>query len=157
MEHTTVSGDGEPYALLRSLAGPRAAVRRRVPVAWRRCVAVFVGGVVGTGLRAAVSGVLPVEVTAFPWAVWGVNVSGSLVLAYLATRFLAAGVRSTLTMPLLCIGLLGSYTTFSTFAVEIVQLGEAGRAEVAAAYAASSVIVGLAAAGLGIRLAEARR
>lgn len=151
-----MSGDEESYALLRVLARPRAAVRRGVPVAWRRRLAVFAGGAAGTGLRAAVSGVLPVEVAAFPWLVWAVNISGSLLLAYLATRFLAAGARSTLTMPLLCTGLLGSYTTFSTFAVEAVQLAEADQAAVAVAYATSSVVVGLAAAWLGIRLAEAR-
>lgn len=149
--------DDQPYALLRPLAGSCAAVRRRVPLVWRRCLAVFIGGVVGTGLRAVASGVLPAETAAFPWAVWALNVSGSLALAYLATRFLAAGSRSTVTMPLLCVGLLGSYTTFSTFAVGIIQLVEAGRAGIAVTYAASSVVMGLAAAWLGIRLAEAHR
>lgn len=148
--------DNEPGALMRPPAERGAALRRRVPVVWRRCLAVFAGGAAGTGLRGAVSGVLPAEVSAFPWAVWAVNVSGSLVLAYLATRFLAAASRPTLTMPLLCVGLLGSYTTFSTFAVGTVQLAAAGRAGVAVSYAASSVVAGLAAAWLGIRLAEAR-
>lgn len=151
-----MTGEPEPYAMLRALAGPRAAVRRRVTVVWRRRLAVFVGGALGTGLRATVSEVLPHDVVAFPWAVWAVNVTGSLLLAYLVARFVAAGVRSTLAMPLLCVGLLGSYTTFSTFAVDVVQLVEAGRVSMAAAYAVSSVAAGLAAAWLGIRLAEAR-
>lgn len=151
-----MSESGEPYVLLRMLARPRAAVRRRVPLAWRRRLAVFAGGAIGTGLRAAITGVVPVEAGAFPWPVWAVNVSGSLVLGYLATRFLAAGVRSTLTMPLVGIGLLGSYTTFSTFAVDVVQLTEASQATTAAAYAVASLIAGLAAARLGIRLAHVR-
>lgn len=148
--------DDESPARPGPLAGMLAA-GRRMPVAWRRCLAVFAGGTVGAGLRGAVSGVQPVEVTTFPWSVWAVNVSGSLVLAYLVTRWLAAGPRSTLTMPLLGVGLLGSYTTFSTFAVGVVQLVEAGRAGVALAYAASSLGAGLAAAWLAVRLAEARR
>lgn len=151
-----MSEGGEPYVLLRMLARPRAAVRRRVPVVWRRRLAVFVGGAAGTGLRATITGVVPVEAGAFPWSVWAVNVSGSLVLGYLATRFLAAGVRSTLTMPLVGIGLLGSYTTFSTFAVDVVKLAEASQATTAAAYAVASLVAGLAAAWLGIRLAQAR-
>lgn len=142
--------------LLRALARPRSAVRRHVTVVWRRRLAVFVGGAAGTGLRAAATGVVPAETVAFPWSVLAINVTGSLLLAYLATRFLASGVRSTLTMPLLGIGLLGSYTTFSTFAVDVVQLAEAGQPSLAAGYGAISLIAGLAAAWLGIRLAQAR-
>lgn len=151
-----MTADGEPSPVLRALARPRAVARRWLGLAARRRLAVFVGGVLGTALRTAVTDVVPGEVTTFPWPVWAVNVSGSLVLGYLATRFLVAGNRSPLTMPLLCIGLLGSYTTFSTFAVEVVQLADAGRSAVAATYAASSVAVGLAAAWLGIRLGQAR-
>lgn len=151
-----MSEAGEPYVILRMLAHPRAAVRRRVPLAWRRRLAVFAGGAIGTGLRAAITGVVPVEAGAFPWPLWAVNVSGSLVLGYLATRFVAARIRSTLTMPLVGIGLLGSYTTFSTFAVDVVQLAETGQATTAAAYAVASLVAGLTAAWLGIRLAQAR-
>lgn len=151
-----MSEAGEPYVLLRALARPRAAMRQRVALVWRRRLAVFVGGAMGTGLRAAVTGVVPAGVASFPWAVLTVNVSGALVLGYLATRFLAVGAGSTLTMPLLGVGLLGSYTTFSTFAVDVVQLAEAGPGVVAAAYAAASLLGGLAAAWLGIRLAQAR-
>lgn len=151
-----MSDVGEPYVLLRALARPRAAMRQRVSLVWRRRLAVFVGGAVGTGLRAAVTGVVPTGAAAFPWAVLAVNLSGSLLLGYLATRFLAAEARSTLTMPLLGIGLLGSYTTFSTFAVDVVQLAEAGQPSLAAGYGAISLIAGLAAAWLGIRLARAR-
>lgn len=150
-------GEQEPYAMLRVLARPRAAVRRRVPAAGRRALAVFAGGALGTGLRALVSGVLPGEVLTFPWAVWAVNVSGSLLLGYLATRFLVTASRSTLTAPLLCTGLVGSYTTFSTFAVEVVGLVEGGRGSLAVLYGLSSVVAGVAAAVVGIRLAEARR
>lgn len=146
----------DPYLLRYVLARPRAAARQHVPVVWRRRLAVFLGGGMGTGLRAAVTGVVPATSVTFPWTVLAVNVSGSLLLAYLTTRWLATRARSTLATPLLGVGLLGSYTTFSTFAVDLVDLVEAGRATEAAVYAAMSLIGGLAAAWLGIRLAQAR-
>lgn len=146
----------EPNLLRRVLVRPGAAVRQRVPVVWRRRLAVFVGGVMGTGLRATVTGVVPAGAVTFPWTVLAVNVSGSLLLAYLTTRWWATRARSSLTMPLLGVGLLGSYTTFSTFAVDLVELMGAGQATGAAAYAAMSLIGGLAAAWVGIRLAQAR-
>lgn len=134
----------------------RRAVRRRVSLPWRRRLAVAVGGAVGTGLRAAATGVMPSDVTVVPWSVLVVNVVGSLLLGYALTRFQAAAARSTLTVPLLCTGVLGSYTTFSTFAVEVAQLVEVGMVAQAAGYAAGSVVLGVIAAVVGIRAAEAR-
>lgn len=68
----------------------------------------------------------------------------------------AAAGPGTVTVPLVCTGALGSYTTFSTFAVEVAQLAEAGMVGHAAGYAAASVGLGLVAAAVGIRAAEAR-
>lgn len=145
----------EPYLLLRALAGPRAAVRRRVPVAWRRRLGVAAGGLVGTGLRAAIVTALPVR-EGWPWGTFVVNVTGALLLGYLLTRFLVAAPRTTLTIPLLCIGLLGSYTTFSTFALEVARLVRVGQPAIGAAYGLVSVAVGFAVAQVGIKLAEQR-
>ena len=66
-----------------------------------------------------------------------------------------AARATTVTIPLFCTGLLGSYTTFSTFVVEIVRLGD-GRPLVAILYAISSVALGLVSAYAGSRLAERR-
>lgn len=147
---------GEPYLLLRTLARPRAAVRRRVPVAWRRRLGVATGGLLGTGLRAAVVSALPVGADGWPWGTLAANVSGALLLGYLLTRFLVAAPRTTLTIPLLCVGVLGSYTTFSTFAFEVAGLVHAGRPAMGAAYGLVSVGVGFTAAQFGTRLAERR-
>lgn len=155
------SGDsrfvGEAYLLLRALARPRAAVRRRVPAAWRRRLAVAAGGLVGTGLRAAVVAALPMGAAGWPWGTFAANVTGTLLLGYLLTRFLVAAPRTTLTIPLLCVGLLGSYTTFSTLVVEVARLVHSGRPDIGAAYGLVSVAIGFPAAQLGIRLAEQRR
>lgn len=141
---------------MRAVAWARAAVGRWVPVAAQRAAAVFVGGALGTALRVVQTGALPVAATTFPWAVWTANVVGSLLLGYLATRFVAAAAGSTVVGPLLCTGVLGAYTTFSSFAVATVQLADGGRATVAVAYALGSVAAGLVAALAGVRLARAR-
>ncbi|MDP8960023.1 MAG: CrcB family protein [Actinomycetota bacterium] len=154
------SGDSqfaEAYVLLRTLARPRAAVRQRVPLAWRRRAGVAAGGLAGTALRAGVAGALPVGPGGWPWGTFAANLTGTLLLGYLLTRFLVAAPRTTLTIPLLCVGLLGSYTTFSTFVVEVARLVDAGRPAMGAAYGLVSIAVGFPAAQLGIRLAEYRR
>lgn len=48
------------------------------------------------------------------------------------------------------VGVLGAFTTFSTFATEIVVLARDGHGAVAAVYAISSVVAGLAAALAGL-------
>lgn len=146
----------EPYLLLRALASPRAAVRRRVPVTWRRRLGVAAGGLIGTGLRAAVSAALPVRAGSWPWGTFTANITGALLLGYLLTRFLVAAPRTTFTIPLLCIGLLGSYTTFSTFVVEVARLVHGGHPAMGVAYGFVSVSAGFAVARVGIRLAEHR-
>lgn len=134
------------------LARSRSRVRRHVPPAWRRRLAVFAGGVLGGGARLAVSAVDGIV----PWGTLIANVTGALLLGYLLTRFLAAGSRASLTVPLLCTGVLGSYTTFSALSLEVwVFVGE-GRSAMAALYGIGSVVLGLLAAATGIRLAERR-
>ncbi|MEM9083293.1 MAG: CrcB family protein, partial [Planctomycetota bacterium] len=50
------------------------------------------------------------------------------------------------------VGLLGAFTTYSTFAVDAVRLYQHGKAWEAFAYLAASVVVGLAAAAVGIAM-----
>ena len=54
---------------------------------------------------------------------------------------------------LLFVGLLGGFTTFSAFGLETVQLLRRGDWLLAGAYAGGSVLLGLAAVWLGLRLA----
>ncbi len=56
--------------------------------------------------------------------------------------------------PLLATGMLGAFTTFSTFAVEIANLIDDGYLGISIAYAVASLVVGLLAALLGIRLGQ---
>jgi CrcB protein len=87
---------------------------------------------------------------ALPWGTLVVNVSGCFALGLIATlmteRFLPhPHLRSALT-----IGFLGAYTTFSTFAYETLKLGEDGASRLAVLNVTLSVVLGLAAAWLGI-------
>jgi CrcB protein len=51
------------------------------------------------------------------------------------------------------VGFLGSFTTFSTFGLETVRLLQAGQVGLAATYVIASLVGGLAATWLGLRLA----
>lgn len=127
-----------------------------VPEPGRRVLAVFVGGMLGGAARIAVSLLLDGR----GWLPWGTlveNVSGALLLGYVLTRVLRSEGPTSLHVPLLCTGVLGSYTTFSTFSLEAWQLLQAGRPVLGLGYAGLSLALGLAAAALGMHLAEVRR
>ena len=83
---------------------------------------------------------------ALPWATVAINVVGSLMLGFLIAvgDWLSADARAAL-----AIGFLGGFTTFSTFAADVFLDLEAGHAGEALAYAAASVLLGVAAAGGG--------
>ncbi len=93
-------------------------MRRDLPV----LAAVAAGGVLGALARYGVSSAWPHEPGDFPWATFGINVSGCLAIGVLLVMI--TEIRSThrLTRPFLGTGVLGGYTTFSTYAVETERL-----------------------------------
>lgn len=103
--------------------------------------AVGVGGAVGTGMRLAVTSTLP-----FGYSTVLVNVVGCMVLGYVTAR-----LRSVTTSALIGTGLTGALTTFSGFAIETLEL-LSDRPLVAPLYLAGSVVLGLTAATIGLRL-----
>ena len=112
-------------------------------------VAVVLGGILGTGLRLAIDQ-LVVPDSAFPWATLLINVVGSFVLGFLVARvwpsapaWLRAGLGT---------GLLGSFTTFSAVIVALLTLTAAGMTLLAVVYLVASLVLGFAAALLGVRL-----
>ncbi|MBW3663671.1 MAG: CrcB family protein [Actinobacteria bacterium] len=121
--------------------------------AWRRPLAVFIGGIAGGGARIGLSAAFAAP-SGIPWDTLVANLSGALLLGYVLTRLLAGARRTTLTVPLLCTGVLGSYTTFSALSLETWMLLRGDRPALGVGYAVASVILGLAAAAAGIRLAE---
>ena len=110
---------------------------------------VAVAGAVGALCRYGIG--LAVGPVGFPWVTLGINVGGSFLLGVLVAVLPApdnpvGAVIGT--------GLLGAFTTFSTFSVETVTLVRDGRLEAAAAYVLASLVLGVAAAGVGLVLGD---
>ncbi|MEA2828288.1 MAG: fluoride exporter [Actinomycetota bacterium] len=88
-----------------------------------------------------------------PWGTFAVNLSGSFVLGLLTGLALYHGFPDTPRV-VLGTGFCGAYTTFSAFTVDTVRLVEDGMAPAAAANALGTLVLGLAAAALGLGLAS---
>ena len=121
---------------------------------WRDLLAVLVGGAVGTALRLGIDTLVPHGDADFPVSTLAINTLGAFVLGFLvarvwlgATTWLRAGLGA---------GLLGSFTTFSALAVSLVSLTAAGFGMLALAYLVATLVLGLAAAALGLRLGSPR-
>lgn len=106
----------------------------------RLILAVALGSAAGGVARFLLSAWLEQRTTSsFPYATLLVNLSGSLLLGFLATwTYEAAGVPADV-RALLTTGLCGGFTTFSTFSLETVALAEEGALGRAALYVALSV------------------
>jgi len=118
----------------------------------RELAAIFVGGAIGTLLRALLAEGLPHEPGAWPWATFAVNVAGAFLLGYFATRLQERLPLSSYRRPLLGTGLCGGLTTFSTMQVELLTMIDAERLGLAAGYATASVAAGFAAVYLATSL-----
>ncbi len=116
---------------------------------------VALGGALGAWLRysagLAVSRSLG-PVAQFPWATLGVNVVGSLAMGLLAGWLARQGSEGESWRLLLGVGLLGGFTTFSAFSLELALMVQRGALISAFAYAAISVLAGLAALFAGLAL-----
>ncbi len=121
-------------------------------IAW-----VAAGGALGASLRFAIgewarrTSVLD----GFPWATLGINVTGSLLLGFIAGGALLADSASPQLRAFLTIGVLGGFTTFSSFSIETVALMQSGAPMRAAVYAIVSVVAAVGAAALGVSLGRA--
>ena len=123
-----------------------------------RILAVAAGGAAGAVARYALSGwvAFSTRTSPFPWGTLSVNVAGAAVLGLV----MGAVTSGRLVLPpalrdFLTIGLLGAFTTFSTFSYETVQAARLGYDRVAATNVAASLLLGLAACWIGLRLGRA--
>ena len=105
--------------------------------------AIFAGGVVGALARTGLAKALPWDGHGWPWATFLINVAGTLLLGYFATRLQERLPPSTYRRPLLGTGFCGALTTFSTFQLELIRLSRHGATGTAAGYALASVGLGL--------------
>ncbi|GAA1426528.1 hypothetical protein GCM10009616_01350 [Microlunatus lacustris] len=133
-------------------------VSRPVHLRARSLGLVFVGGTLGSGVRAAVSAGTP-PLRGVPVAVLVVNVVGAFALGLLLQRLHRAGSdagrRRDLRL-LLGTGVLGGFTTYSALAADTAGLLTEGRLGAAALYAGGTLVLGLAAALAGLRVGGLR-
>lgn len=136
---------------------PQRDELRRAPV--RLIATIAAGGVLGALARYGISTAFPHPVGGFPWATFGINVSGSFLLGALMVLVTERLSAHPLVRPFLGVGVLGGFTTFSTSIVDTQQLVTAGAARTALGYLAATLLCALAAAYAGVgatRLATRR-
>jgi CrcB protein len=139
-----------PFA--KSSANRAKGAQQQMPDLYRREVAaIFLGGMAGSLLRVWLAREFPAGAADWPWAIFAINVSGSFVLACIATHIQQLMRRSYLA-PLLGVGFCGAYTTFSTMQIEILRMLDHDRVGLAAAYALCSVLAGYLAIAAGTAL-----
>lgn len=83
----------------------------------------------------------------FPWPTFLINVSGSFMLGWVMSSGLSTGIKV-----LVGAGVLGGFTTFSTMANEIVLLARDQRLRLAVWYGIFSLLCGVLAAVVGMKL-----
>jgi len=125
-----------------------------LPIMGRRdrtiVIVIAVGAMPGAAARYGISRAVASAPDGFPWATFWTNVSGSLVLGALVAWLVARFPADRYVRPFAGIGFLGAYTTFSTFSVEADLLVKDGHALTAGLYVVASLVVGVAAAWVGV-------
>lgn len=120
-------------------------------------VAVFLGGIVGSALRLGLDLVIPHADEEFPISTLVINVVGSFVLGWLTGGLFRRGVSSVVRAAV-GPGVLGSFTTFSAVILALVVLTVSNPTQVilAVVYLVATLVLGLGASFLGLRLGERR-
>jgi CrcB protein len=111
-------------------------------------------GGVGAAVRFMVDGLIRQHFkTALPWGTILINVTGSLVLGFLAGMVMRGHAPESVFL-ILGTGFLGGYTTFSTASLETIRLIQSGRTGLALINGLGSMAASVlsAAAGVGISL-----
>ncbi|MFN8163243.1 MAG: fluoride efflux transporter CrcB [Solirubrobacterales bacterium] len=110
----------------------------------RELAAIYAGGVVGALARVALAQAAPHGADAWPWATFGANMAGALLLGYFVTRLQERLPPSSYRRPFLGTGLCGALTTFSALQLELFNMLDAGQLGLAIAYVAATLAGGFA-------------
>ena len=117
---------------------------------------IALGGALGSVARYWLSGVIGSHYgETFPWGTFWANVTGCILIGFLATFALPGGrwLASSETRGFLIYGFCGGYTTFSSFSLQTLNLLREGDWLRAGGYVVGSVVVCLAGVWLGYILA----
>lgn len=119
----------------------------------RLVAAVALGGAAGAVARHLLTVAFPDTATAFPWTTFGINVTGSFLLALLPA--VAAVRRHPVLPPLLGTGVLGGFTTLSAYSEQSRALLASGDTTTAGLYLAGTLAACLVAVTVADRLSTA--
>lgn len=116
---------------------------------------ISVGGALGAVARYGIGYAFPAAPRGFPWATFGINVTGCLLIGVLMVLVTDVWAGHRLVRPFLGVGVLGGFTTFSTYVVDIQRLVNARAAGVALVYLVATLVAALLGVYAGITLARA--
>jgi len=110
------------------------------------------GGILGSLARSLISHLWnPDPVGGFPTGTVVINVLGCLIIG-MVVPILAGHPREEHLRPFVVTGVLGGFTTFSAFALEVGVMLDEGRLGLAGVYLGVTLVVGLLAVPLGVRI-----
>jgi len=113
---------------------------------------IFLGGGLGSLSRYAIGQYFSSQ-SGFPWATFLANILACTLLGLLLGYELKHGMKSEYKL-LLATGFCGGFSTFSTFSAESLKLLQAGHTGTAIAYVGISLLAGLIAVYMGLKLIE---
>jgi CrcB protein len=117
-------------------------------------VLLALAGGLGAAVRFMVDGAVRARFrTALPWGTILINVSGSLLLGFLAGLVMDGRAPESLVL-ILGTGFLGGYTTFSTASLETIRLIQSGRTGLALVNGVGTMAVSVLAATAGVWIAS---
>jgi len=115
---------------------------------------IFIGGGVGSICRYAISQLISTDGHSFPMGTFVANILACIVLGFLLGMQLNGELRINNGL-LLMTGFCGGFSTFSTFSAEGMQLIQNDHLNIALVYIASSIILGVLAVFIGVKLQNA--
>lgn len=117
---------------------------------------VFLGGGLGAVLRFLVGPAIQSLVNGFtfPFGTFFVNITGCLIIGFLAGLAESRSLFSLEARQFVFVGILGGYTTFSSFGLETFQLLREGQVVYAVANASLQVVLGILLLWLGFSLSR---
>ena len=113
------------------------------------CLAVGLGGFLGSVCRYLV-GLIPLKSgTVFPFKTFAINLLGCFLIGVITAAALKRADPDPRLVLFLKVGVCGGFTTFSSFALETGSLLQSGSAPAALAYAVLSLVLGVLAVFAG--------